>query len=269
MIHVDAENTVRNAPNTGGDMYAKIFDSILASSIWVEDSDTRIVWITLLTLADENGFARAVPSALARLANVPQDKCEKALALFMAPDPEDSSGEYEGRRITALPGGFFIYQHAKYRDLQNAEQRRATWRAASKKYRLKIKPKKATKTSTKTVNKHHAKSTEVPTKAVTHAVTQKKRGDSARLRAPRAERASPKSATPTKKNRMTKGEALNVIGDLLELTPPLNNADIALLPPRIQAAVKNITRERILAAKGKEAQSFVAKDLADAYNALG
>ena len=41
-----------------GDMsvtFTKLFSSITASTVWVEDSDTRVVWITLLAMADKKG----------------------------------------------------------------------------------------------------------------------------------------------------------------------------------------------------------------------
>ena len=34
--------------------YTKLFNSIITSTIWTEDDKTRLVWITMLALADKN-----------------------------------------------------------------------------------------------------------------------------------------------------------------------------------------------------------------------
>ena len=118
-------------------MYVKLFTSILTSSVWSEDNATRIVWITMLALSDKDGDVRSSPSGLARLANVSVEECQKALAKFQAPDPEDPTQENEGRRIEEREGGWFIYKYAHYRALQDAEARKASWRESSRKHRQK------------------------------------------------------------------------------------------------------------------------------------
>ena len=35
--------------------YTKLFSSIITSTIWMEDDKTRILWITLLAMADQHG----------------------------------------------------------------------------------------------------------------------------------------------------------------------------------------------------------------------
>ena len=118
-------------------MYVKLFTSILTSSVWSEDNATRIVWITMLALSDKDGDVRSSPSGLARLANVSVEECQKALAKFEAPDPEDPTLEKDGRRIEEREGGWFIYKYAHYRALQDAEARKASWRESSRKHRQK------------------------------------------------------------------------------------------------------------------------------------
>ena len=61
-------------------MYVKLFASILTSTLWAQDDATRLVWITLLALADKDGFVRASPSGLARLANVDEARGRSAIA---------------------------------------------------------------------------------------------------------------------------------------------------------------------------------------------
>lgn len=118
-------------------MYVKVFASILTSTLWALDDATRLVWITLLALADKDGFVRASPSGLARLANVDEPRGREAIAKLSAPDKDSGSQEYEGRRIEAVSGGFLILNYKKYRDLKDAEMRREQVREAVKKHRAK------------------------------------------------------------------------------------------------------------------------------------
>ena len=51
--------------------YAKIFKSIIGSTIWKEPNETRILWITLLVLADKHGEIDFNPVGLALFARIP------------------------------------------------------------------------------------------------------------------------------------------------------------------------------------------------------
>jgi hypothetical protein len=106
------------------DGYAKLFGSILTSTIWGEDSDTRIVWITLLALADQNGFVATTVPGLSRQASVSVDKCEAAITLFMGPDKYSRTQDNEGRRIVRANGGFLVLNYRKYRDMLAKQERR-------------------------------------------------------------------------------------------------------------------------------------------------
>jgi hypothetical protein len=99
-------------------MYVKLFGTLLHSSIWVEDPSTRLVWITLLLMANRDGYVRASPSGLARAANVSKEDTVRALEVLAAPDEESGSPEYEGRRIEAVEGGWFLLNYSKYRELR-------------------------------------------------------------------------------------------------------------------------------------------------------
>lgn len=104
--------------------YTKLFNSILASTIWRADMPTRIVWITLLAMADKNGVAEGSVPGLADFARVSLPECQKALDSLMAPDEWSRSQEHEGRRIIAIDGGWQILNHAKYRAKLGADERR-------------------------------------------------------------------------------------------------------------------------------------------------
>lgn len=101
--------------------YTKLFSSILASSIWSEDDQTRIVWITLLAMADKHGEVHASVPGLARLAGVPIAATETALQRFLSPDPYSRTPDNEGRRLLPMEGGWRIANHAKYRLMASRE----------------------------------------------------------------------------------------------------------------------------------------------------
>lgn len=91
-----------------------LFQNIRNSSLWALDSDIRIVWFTLLTMADPEGYVGAAIPGLAVAANVPVEKVRQAIALFEAPDPDSRSTEHEGRRIEKVPRGWLILTYADH-----------------------------------------------------------------------------------------------------------------------------------------------------------
>lgn len=102
--------------------YTKLFQSILTSTIWVESDRTRIIWITMLALADKNGEVQASIPGLARVAGVPIADCEEAIARFLAPDPYSRTPDDEGRRIEKIDGGWALLNHEKYRRLASKDE---------------------------------------------------------------------------------------------------------------------------------------------------
>jgi len=87
------------------------------------DTDrTRIVWITMLALADKNGEVQASIPGLARIAGVPLPDCEEAINKFLGPDPYSRTPDDEGRRIEKIDGGWALLNHAKYREMASREE---------------------------------------------------------------------------------------------------------------------------------------------------
>lgn len=105
--------------------YTKLFSSILMSSIWEESNETRLVWVTMLALADQFGHVDGTVKSLARVARVSVEDCQKALDCFLSPDPYDRSGVDDGRRIVAENGGWTLVNHAAYRQKMSIDERRA------------------------------------------------------------------------------------------------------------------------------------------------
>jgi hypothetical protein len=120
--------------------YVKIFQSILGSSIWHgKDSDLR-VWIAMLVLKGQDHIVRTSVLGLANLARVSPELCREALERFLSPDPDSTSKEHEGRKITALPeGGWLVLNGDKYAKMLSYESRKeynrqkmAEWRAQNR-----------------------------------------------------------------------------------------------------------------------------------------
>lgn len=109
--------------------YTKLHSTILDSSVWAESIATRIVWITMLAMADQNGIVQASTGGLARRANVTREECDKALEVFLGPDPDSRDGT-TGERIEKVPGGWLVLNHANYRDKQTREQEQTALRVA-------------------------------------------------------------------------------------------------------------------------------------------
>lgn len=109
--------------------FVKIYGEILDSSIWAESSDTRIVWITMLAMADADGYVACSRSGLMRRAVVSAEALDVALAVLEAPDPDDRSGIDGGRRIRKVQGGWRITTARIYRERRSdGAERTAAWR---------------------------------------------------------------------------------------------------------------------------------------------
>lgn len=115
--------------------YIKLFSSILDSTLWDCDLPTKVVWITMLAMADQDGVVSASVPGLAKRAGVNRQDCERALDHFLSPDPDSRTPDFEGRRVRKVDGGWELLNHAKYRDLQSSEDRKAKAAARTAKWR--------------------------------------------------------------------------------------------------------------------------------------
>ncbi len=111
--------------------FVKLFSTILDSSIWSEELHVRIVWITMLAMADRNGRVDAAVSGVARRACVTRDQCVDAIERLEAPDFDSRTPDNDGRRVTKIDGGWQILNYAKYRklgaDAAERERKREWW----------------------------------------------------------------------------------------------------------------------------------------------
>lgn len=101
--------------------FTKLFSSITESTIWVEDHETRIVWIAMLAMTDRKGRVWGSIPGLANRARVSVDGCRKAIHTFLSPDPDSRTKEEEGRRIREIDGGWQLINYLKYREIRDQE----------------------------------------------------------------------------------------------------------------------------------------------------
>lgn len=144
--------------------YTKLFSSIVTSTIWTEDDKTRIVWITILAIADKNGEVQASIPGLARLAAVSVEACETAIDKFLSPDKYSRTPDDEGRRIEKIEGGWAILNHLKYREMASREDSKSAGAKRQKRY-LDQKLRNAEQASQSATNRHNTVTT--PSQTVT------------------------------------------------------------------------------------------------------
>lgn len=118
--------------------FTKLFSGLVHSTVWREEMHVKVVWITMLALADRNGHVLASMPGLADASRVSLDQCEEALRKLSAPDKHSRTKEHEGRRIQEVDGGWALYNYTKYRNLRDDENRRQQVREAVSRHRAKV-----------------------------------------------------------------------------------------------------------------------------------
>ncbi len=107
--------------------YTKLDHNILYSSIWAEDMETKLVWITILLLTDQNGFVSATTPGIAMASGVPLAATRKAIQILESPDPESKNPKNNGRRIKRIEGGYTVLNFDDYRDHDYSNSKMATY----------------------------------------------------------------------------------------------------------------------------------------------
>ena len=102
--------------------YTKLDSNIINSSIWLEDKDTKILWITMLAMSDQEGYVGAALPGLARNAGLSLEECGAALDKLMQPDPHSRSQFKEGRRVEKVDRGWNIINYKTYRDKDHSSR---------------------------------------------------------------------------------------------------------------------------------------------------
>jgi hypothetical protein len=97
--------------------YVKLWASILDSSIWEQPDHVRLVWISMLAMADRHGVVNASVGGVSHAARISRPKTADALRILSEPDEDSKDQSYDGRRIESRPsGGWLILNHGKYRE---------------------------------------------------------------------------------------------------------------------------------------------------------
>jgi len=66
--------------------FVKVYGTITESSLWDEEPVTRLTFLTMLVMADADGFVESVESGVARRANLPLAQVQAALRKLEGPD---------------------------------------------------------------------------------------------------------------------------------------------------------------------------------------
>lgn len=129
--------------------YSKLHRSLVSSSLWTEPDHVRILFITLLAMADRDGCVYGSRLGIERIAAIDYGAGpdNDPWLRLMAPDPDSSdrlrSPEHEGRRLEEIPGGFRLLNYAYYRGLRNDDDRAEQNRLAQERFRAKSKQESA------------------------------------------------------------------------------------------------------------------------------
>lgn len=108
--------------------FVKIYGSIIQSTVWQQPKEVKLVWLTMLILADAEGRVEASIPGLASTAGVSVGEVEQALATFLAPDKYSRTKANGGRKIAEIEGGWLVLNHSLYRDLRTRAQVKNTER---------------------------------------------------------------------------------------------------------------------------------------------
>lgn len=95
--------------------FAKLDSGIIRSSIWFEPVTTRVLWITMLAIKDENGFVGSSRKGLIQAANITEEEFNTAIQCLESPDPDSRTPDFDGRRVEKIDGGWIILNNEKYK----------------------------------------------------------------------------------------------------------------------------------------------------------
>lgn len=113
--------------------FVKLDCGILDSSLWRESIETKIVFITMLAMADSTGLCRATAPGISGRSGATLELTREALNRLESPDPDSRTRENDGRRILRVDGGYEILNYEKYREYDHSNaDRQARFRAKRK-----------------------------------------------------------------------------------------------------------------------------------------
>jgi hypothetical protein len=110
--------------------FVKLFTTLTDSSVWALPDNQRVIWITMLSMANARGNVHASVLGIAGRARKSIEEVEEAIAVFMAPDPYSRTKTLDGRRLEEIPGGwhFVTYQvHKSALEVEKERERKRKW----------------------------------------------------------------------------------------------------------------------------------------------
>ena len=132
--------------------YTKLFNSILTSTIWCQDCETRIVWITMLAMADKNGLVEATAPGIAKMAGVPEPKVRQVLDMLEDVDQQSRTSFNNGKRVKRVNGGYTLLNYKEYRKQRGVDDRKEYMRKYMRAYMRKRREAKKLELSLAPVN---------------------------------------------------------------------------------------------------------------------
>lgn len=119
-------------------MYGKIFASMFKGSLYGQ-WEAIVTFTCMIVLADQHGEVDMTPGALAAQTSIPLDIIKRGIAALEQPDPKSRTPDEDGRRIVRVSEtrdwGWVITNHAHYRAMRSAEERREYFKQHKRKTR--------------------------------------------------------------------------------------------------------------------------------------
>ncbi len=125
-------------------MYGKLFASMYDGSLaMVGPWQALVTFQQLIVLADYEGFVDMTAEAISRRTIIPLEIIKEGIKVLEQPDPQSRDSTNEGRRIERISDnrewGWKILNYIKYRQIRNADERRAYMREHMREKRAKEK----------------------------------------------------------------------------------------------------------------------------------
>lgn len=95
--------------------YSKIFASITTGSVWATGSkDARIMYVTMMALANHTGIVWGTIPGLANVARMTIPEAQEAIRELLTPDPYANEWEPDKSVLREIQGGWLIVSHITF-----------------------------------------------------------------------------------------------------------------------------------------------------------
>ena len=108
--------------------FTKVYRGFFKGSLADQPPFARLLFLAMLSEADENGIALGTPSFWAGYVRISVEDVEKGLEILSSPDPDSTSTDDDGRRIVPWGEGanrWKIVNYRLYYERNRSEERRA------------------------------------------------------------------------------------------------------------------------------------------------